>query len=292
MRIVHTLVGWVVIFLSTSSCCLSQEHQSSTEKDSLLMNEIVAWKESLAIFESKQDYYKLARLYSRVGEPDSAIVYLMRSMELGYADLNILVDPDLANMVKYENEIREGWCKIHPNGNFDYALDLVKLEYADQSTRSVLFQYFDQFGRESDEYKQQFELMRTSDSLNIAQLESLIERNGWPAESKVGEFPLNSAFTLLLHAGPDVKKTYLPHIEKSVADGELPKRAFAYFIDKMKTSAGENQIYGTQITWNETTGNYELYPVEEEEQLNERRREMGLDSVETYLRHMYKMYNR
>lgn len=282
----------LVILVFLSADCLGQAKRSSLEKDSLLMNEIVAWKEALAIYENGQDYYKLACLYSKIDEPDSAFRYLKRSMELGYSDLNILVDPELASIEKYKEEIGEVWFNLYPDGDFDYALNLLKLEYEDQRSRSLVFEYFESYGRESDEYKQQLKAMAISDSLNVIKLEKLIEINGWPVVSRVGESQVSSAFTILLHANLETKKRYLPFIQESVAEGELPKRAFAYFVDKMKTSEGKDQVYGTQLKFNESRGQYELYPLEDVDRLNTRRFEMGLDSIETYLRRMLETYNR
>ena len=49
--------------------------------------------------------------------------------------------------------------------------------------------------------------------------------------------------------------------------------------------AGEKQIYGTQLNEDLT-----FYPIEDEEHVDERRQEMGLPSIEEYLKFVKEMY--
>ena len=47
---------------------------------------------------------------------------------------------------------------------------------------------------------------------------------------------------------------------------------------------GKKQIYGTQLTWNEKTGRYELYPIEDEEHVDLLRASVGLQPIAEYLK--------
>ena len=47
---------------------------------------------------------------------------------------------------------------------------------------------------------------------------------------------------------------------------------------------GKKQIYGTQLTWNEKTRRYELYPIEDEEQVDLLRASVGLQPIAEYLK--------
>jgi hypothetical protein len=46
---------------------------------------------------------------------------------------------------------------------------------------------------------------------------------------------------------------------------------------------GKKQIYGSQLTRNNMTGKYELWPVEDEENLDKRRASVGLEPIAKYL---------
>jgi hypothetical protein len=52
-----------------------------------------------------------------------------------------------------------------------------------------------------------------------------------------------------------------------------------------KELVGEDQIYGTQLSYDNQTGELTLYAVEDEINLNKRREEMGLGSIESYMEH-------
>lgn len=168
---------------------------------------------------------------------------------------------------------------------------MAQIRYIDQSSRSLLYEAIVNCGRDSDEYKQQKKAMRESDSLNIIKFKSLIDLKGWPDVERVGEAQMTTVFLVLVHADLEDKRFYYPFLEQSVASGDLPKGAWATFIDKMKANEGKKQIYGTQLELNDSSGKYELYPVEDVNKLNERRFEMELDSIEVYMRRMDEAYN-
>lgn len=283
----------------SGSYSFGQGRETPVNNDSLLTSKIERLKQYLLVdYNVVESNYNLACTYTLIGEPDSAVFYLKRALDLGYSELSLLVDPDLTILTEHvdwdviERMVHENWLRLYPQGGINYALGLVQIEFADQSSRSLLYDAIVNHGKESDEVKEQQNALRKSDSVNIAHFNDLVQVNGWPEISKVGESQMTSVFLVVVHADLDTKRKYLPYLKQSVDRGELPKRDWALFIDKMKKNEGEKQIYGTQLTYNESTGYYELYPVENEERLNERRIEMGLDSIETYLRRMFEQYNK
>lgn len=59
----------------------------------------------------------------------------------------------------------------------------------------------------------------------------------------------------------------------------------AYLQDRVLMYAGEKQIYGTQLH-----DDLSVYPVEAEEQLNERRAAIGLPTMEEYIEMVKNIY--
>jgi hypothetical protein len=53
---------------------------------------------------------------------------------------------------------------------------------------------------------------------------------------------------------------------------------------------GKKQIYGSQLKRNEKTGKFELWPVEDEENLDKRRAAVGLEPIAEYLKHFRLTY--
>ena len=53
--------------------------------------------------------------------------------------------------------------------------------------------------------------------------------------------------------------------------------------DRMMRDFGKQQLYGSQLIKKDTSDIWTLYPVRQPQQLNERRKEMGMKPIEEYL---------
>ena len=67
-------------------------------------------------------------------------------------------------------------------------------------------------------------------------------------------------------------------MKKLSKNGDLSKEQYALMKDRILMDEGKPQIFGSQIK------NGKLYDLEEPETVNERRREMGLEPIEDYLK--------
>jgi len=54
--------------------------------------------------------------------------------------------------------------------------------------------------------------------------------------------------------------------------------------DRILTREGKKQVYGTQLRLNQTTQRMELYPIEDEENVDSRRAVVGLEPLALYLK--------
>jgi hypothetical protein len=54
--------------------------------------------------------------------------------------------------------------------------------------------------------------------------------------------------------------------------------------DRILTREGNKQVYGTQLRLNQTTQRMELYPIEDEENVDGRRATVGLEPLAGYLK--------
>ena len=73
---------------------------------------------------------------------------------------------------------------------------------------------------------------------------------------------------LLKKYGENLKKLklkYLPVIEQTVKNGNMRLKDYAMFKDKIEIEQNKNQIYGSQLVWNNDNGQYELLPIMEPE---------------------------
>lgn len=103
--------------------------------------------------------------------------------------------------------------------------------------------------------------------------------------SLVGKKAASAAFLVLQHAAYKYQKQYLPLVREAVSIGELAGQRLALLEDRVLMREGKEQIYGTQLTRNQETGELELYPIEDEFNVDKRRAEMGMLPLAEYLKY-------
>ena len=112
---------------------------------------------------------------------------------------------------------------------------------------------------------------------------SIIEKCGFPSSEIHGNTSVQAAFLVIQHAGKTLREKYFPLIKESAEKGDLRWSTVALMEDRMLMDRGEKQKYGSQVTKNQASGKWELYPVEDPAKVNKRRAEIGLGPIEEYL---------
>lgn len=120
------------------------------------------------------------------------------------------------------------------------------------------------------------------DSVNMIFIEKYFIQNGYPGKSVVGEETSLVAWNVLQH-NPDKIPLYLPLIKRAAAAGEIPKTSAAMMEDRYLMMEGKPQIYGTQgMSYDDARGSF-IWPIENAETVNERRKEAGFEeTIEAY----------
>jgi uncharacterized protein DUF6624 len=130
------------------------------------------------------------------------------------------------------------------------------------------------------------------DTKNMARLEEIIKQHGWPGRSLVGEEAANAGFLILQHADLTFQKKYFPLVKEGAGKGEVPP-ADAMLEDRILMREGKKQIYGSAVQSSpQTGGKLELYPIEDEEHVDERRAAVGLMPLAEYLKEFGLEYKR
>lgn len=122
------------------------------------------------------------------------------------------------------------------------------------------------------------------DSLNLLKIERIFAEHGYPGKSKVGSSLSSAAFLVIQHAGLAHQEKYFPLLEAAANAGELEKSSLALLIDRIRMRKGEKQLYGTQVTDPDGDGKWDFHPIEDEENVDKRRAEMGLGPLAEYAR--------
>lgn len=119
---------------------------------------------------------------------------------------------------------------------------------------------------------------------NTERMKKIIEQIGWPTISKVGKDGNRGAWFLAQHSDRDrdFQRKCLA-LMKSQPQGEVDPGNIAYLEDRVLVAEGKPQKYGTQLDWQEEGVIITIKPVEDPENLNKRRAEVGFNSIEEYL---------
>ena len=164
----------------------------------------------------------------------------------------------------------------------DLCLELMEMGMKDQAY------YFDIdfVGRKSHIAKHLWQLKKELNKQNLVQIEKIIAEQGYPKRSEVGDHASGVAFTIIQHSNLETQKKYLPVLTDLAKKDEIFKEDWALLMDRVLVSEGKKQVYGSQVRENPETGKGELYPVEDEKNLNKRRAEIDLMPIEDYLKYM------
>lgn len=118
---------------------------------------------------------------------------------------------------------------------------------------------------------------------NMHELDSIILVKGWPKNSAVGRLAANAAFLIIHHSTLDLQQKYLPTIKALCEEHEASWLSYALMYDRIQVSQDKPQLYGSQVRYNVATKKSELFPIEDEKNVDKRRTEMGLGPLADYV---------
>lgn len=120
---------------------------------------------------------------------------------------------------------------------------------------------------------------------NNARMREIVAQHGWPGRTLVAEEGSEAAWLIVQHAilDPDLQQRCVELLTDAVAKGEAPARHLAMLTDRVLMEQGEPQIYGC-ITVGDDQGGVVLWKVADPDQVDERRREVGLPPLAENMR--------
>jgi uncharacterized protein DUF6624 len=115
---------------------------------------------------------------------------------------------------------------------------------------------------------------------NAARLAEIMDRAGWPSEVVAGVDGAAAAGLIAQHAigEPDFQRRCLVELTRAAEAGEVPAWQPAMLDDRIRVFEGRRQRYGTQLEVDED-GYLHPHPIEDAEQVEERRRAVGLEPL-------------
>lgn len=123
--------------------------------------------------------------------------------------------------------------------------------------------------------------MKALHNANAALLSAIIDRIGYPTEDRVGKEAAATAWLVIQHAieQPGFMKKCSKLLESAVEENRADPVSLAYLADRIAVFENRLQRYGTQFDW-DGNGQLSPNPMDSLDRANERRKAIGLNSIE------------
>ena len=152
----------------------------------------------------------------------------------------------------------------------------------DQKYRGLIDDTMKKYGNNSKETISMWKVIELNDSMNLEIVTQIIDKYGWLGSNIIGIAANKTLFLVIQHSNLKTMEKYLPIMKVATNNGNASKRSLAMLEDRVEMINKRPQIYGTQVQF--IDGKYVLYKTLDEKNLNKRRAEVGLDTIEDYLK--------
>jgi hypothetical protein len=142
---------------------------------------------------------------------------------------------------------------------------------------------------ETEEYKKLILAIKKRDSINIKIITTIIDKYGWLGAEDIGDQGNQVLFTVIQHANLVTQEKYLPIIREAAKEGRTLTSNLAILEDRIALRQGKKQIYGSQVWLDTKTGNIYVQPMEDPENVDKRRIEVGLPIMDEYLQQSFQI---
>lgn len=237
------------------------------------------------------DRYNAACSWALAKEIDSSFVQLFRIAEKGnysnYGHITTDTDLDILHSDKRWSEVLD---KIKGNkekaeANLDKPLVAVldTIYQEDQGLRRQISEVEEKYGRDSDEMKAHWKTIAEKDSINLIKIQKILDERGWLGPDIIGNQGNTTLFLVIQHSDQAVQEKYLPMMREAVAKGNARPSSLALLEDRVALGQGKKQIYGSQIGRNAETGEFYVSPLQDPDNVDKRRAEVGLGTLQEYV---------
>ncbi len=157
------------------------------------------------------------------------------------------------------------------------------IDELDQRYRNQIDYVESKYGKGSVEIKLLYKDMNHADSINLIQVEYIIEKYGWLGFKEIGSQANTTLFMVIQHSNITTWKKYLPIMKIAVAEGKAKGAHLALLQDRLDLHEGRKQRYGSQVIWSKANNQYFVLPIENPDNVDTRRADVGLPPLADYL---------
>lgn len=248
--------------------------------------------------ESKKNFYNAACAASLANDKKNSLKWLEIAINNGFDNLNhIKTDSDLDN-VRKEKKFNKIITKLQKKtelieANYDKPLqkELLEIFKEDQEIRNQYISAQKKYGYQGKEMDSLGKIMTLKDSLNLKKIVKILDEKGWVGKDKVGGQANQTLFLVIQHSDLKIQQKYLPMMKDAVKKGNANSSSLALLEDRIALREGKKQIYGSQIGTNPTTKKQYVLPLEDPDNVDKRRTEVGLGTLADYVKNWNIVWN-
>ena len=237
------------------------------------------------------DRYNAACSWALANEPDSAFYQIdILVKKINYKNLNhISNDEDLISLhsdkrwKEYIDQIRSNKEKAEINLDKQLVAKLDSIYNDDQNFRRQIKDIETKYGWDSKEIKEHWKLGMEKDSINLIKVRNILDTRGWLGADIVGEQGNTTLFLVIQHSDIKTQEMYLPMMREAVKNGKAKSSSLALLEDRVALRQGKKQIYGSQINKDLKTQYFYVAPLEDPDNVDKRRAEVGLEPLARYV---------
>lgn len=236
------------------------------------------------------DQYSAACAASAAGEEDDALIWLRRAINSeGIGIAHTLRQEDfstLHNSTIYKGLIEKLERKIDSSDvKYDLSLktELNEIYNEDQEIRKSYIE-----AEKAEKWADKDSLakvMQRVDSVNVAKVCGILDAKGWVGKSIVGDKGNMALFLIIQHSDLLTQQRYLPMAKRAAKVKNAHGGNLAYLEDRVALGEGRSQIYGSQVGTDPVTLKFYVRPLIDPDNVDKRRKEVGLDSLKEYLKY-------
>ena len=119
------------------------------------------------------------------------------------------------------------------------------------------------------------------DEQNLIAVTKIIDSLGWLSKEEIGDTANAALFLVIQHSNKATMEKYLPIVKKAVENKKANKQDLALLTDRIEMLNSRLQIYGSQF---QTINNeLVLYPILDSNNVDQRRKEIGMKTLREYI---------
>ncbi|GAB1451362.1 hypothetical protein MASR2M47_14180 [Draconibacterium sp.] len=179
-----------------------------------------------------------------------------------------------------------GQTELNSDAKYNYELISIldSIHTNDQKYREKMDEIAQEYGLQSKEMKEIWAKTSEMDSINLSKVKEIINEFGWLGPDIIGDQGNKTLFLVIQHSDIQTQSAYLPILREAVKNNNAKAAHLALLEDRVALAQKGKQIYGSQIGQNDETGEFYIFPIEDPDNVDKRRTEVGLEPISNYLK--------